>query len=108
MNQNTLRHLRKELAKLRGQARGGIPSEKLERFARSCGRNLSPRGKHPAWVSALLPKTDATPLSIPHHSRPIYQVVANIILETLESDLDKLEERYAKSQEHQNTEERND
>lgn len=92
MNKNTIRRLRRQLERLRNKAKGGIPSDELERFAESLGRRRAKRGSEPTYVSELLIGTK--PVSIPHHSRPLNRFTAGSILDDLESDLDKLEEIY--------------
>ena len=48
------------------------------------------RGKHPTWVSQVL--SDAPPLSIPDHGgRDLNRHTAEVILDQLETDLDRLE-----------------
>lgn len=65
------------------------------------GRRLHPRGKEPTWVNYEFP--DLRPVSIPHHSKPIYKWTAGSILDQLEQDLERLEEKYGTDgEEHPN------
>jgi hypothetical protein len=69
---------------------GGVRSSDLQSIARRLGRSLSPRGKHPTWVSHILPT--APPLSIPDHGgRDLNRFTAQVILDQLEEDLNALE-----------------
>lgn len=80
--------LREEILELRRS--GGVKSARLGGLAKRLGRTLVPRGKHPTWVSQVLP--EAPPLSIPDHGgRDLNRHTAGVILDQLEADLDRLE-----------------
>lgn len=89
--------LRSELASFRG--RGGIKSAELVRFARKIGRRPAEHGSQPAWVSKWLP--GQRPVSIHPHAKDLNRFTAGDIIDQFEDDLDKLEERVAKSQKGQ-------
>ena len=94
MPPSDLRQIREEIGALR--SRGGVRSSELQRLARRLGRTLSPRGKHPTWVSRLLPA--ATPLSIPDHGgKELNRYTARAILDQMEQDLNELERRDRRS-----------
>ena len=90
MNPNKLKRLRRQLAKLRRQSKGGIASEKIESFAKALGRVQRNPGKHVNWESELLPHS--RPISIPHHGKPLKPFTAGEILDSLELDLEIFEE----------------
>ncbi len=90
MNPSKLRRLRRKLEQLRRQSKGGIPSVKLEHFAKALGRTRHKRGSEPTWVSPLL---GSRPISIPHHSRQVKPFTAVNILDALELDIITLEEK---------------
>jgi hypothetical protein len=84
------RKLRRHLNRLRNKAGSGLASAELERLAEALGRVRSKRGSEPTWVSELFP--DLRPISIPHHSKPLARYTAMSILDSLELDLERIEE----------------
>jgi len=84
--------LRRRLARLRAEAKGGLPSAKVKGFARALGRVPVNRGTHPTYVSTRFP--DLRPVTIPHHSKPLAPGTAGSILDSLELDLERIEEEY--------------
>ncbi len=88
MNKKKVARLRRELKQLR-DAKYSLKRSDLTRFAGKLGRkeNTS-RGKEPTYTSTFFP--ELRPLSIPSH-REVNPFTANSILDTLETDLDKLE-----------------
>ncbi len=86
------RKLRERLDKLRAEAKGGLPSAKLESFAEALGRVRVKRGSEPTFESVRF--LDLRPITIPHHSKPLNKFTAHGILDALELDLERIEEEY--------------
>jgi len=89
MTKSKIRKLRQRIAKLRNQ--GDVSSRQLERLAHSAGRKRDPRGKEPQYISDLLP--NSFPFSIPHHRKDIPVGTKLNILDSIEQDVDELEEK---------------
>ena len=89
VSRTKLEKLRRKIGELR--RKGGIKSSEVESLAKSLGRVLHPRGKEPTWVSKQFPSL--RPLSIPHHSTDLNRYTAGNILDQLEEDLERFEER---------------
>jgi hypothetical protein len=82
--------LRRELERLRGKVRSGIPYRELESLAAGLDRkHVKGRGKEHVWVSQTFP--DLRPVSIPGHPRPVFESTAKKILYALEEDLERWE-----------------
>lgn len=102
MNLTKIRKAREKLTTLRGR-KANIKSRELISFAKSIGREFSPRGKEPTYVSTLLPYS--MPFSIPNHGgRPLAKYTAGNILDSIERDLDELEARITKEKKHEKEE----
>lgn len=80
---------RKKLSKLRGELAAMrqrvCRARDFEQMAKSLGRKLDDRGKHPMWISE---EFDLPPLSIQHHGgKDIPKPTARYIIDQLEEDL---------------------
>ena len=90
MAPDKLERARQDIQKLRGK--GGVKASKFEGLAKSLGRTKHKRGSEPTWVNPKHP--DWRPLSIPHHgSKDINKHTGRSILDQLEEDIEKLEEK---------------
>lgn len=87
MDQDKIDALRDELERLRRGA-FNVKHSEIVSFAESCGRSLSPRGKHPTYESVL---PNRNPLSIPGH-KSLKGFTVKAILKVLEADLNSWEE----------------
>jgi hypothetical protein len=85
INKKKLRKLRREIEALRAGIHNVRPRD-LIRLALQLGRELDDRGKHPTYVSTLIPNSN--PLSIPGHPT-IKPTTAKSILDELEADIDR-------------------
>jgi hypothetical protein len=88
INKQKLRRLRRRIAELRNAKHNIRPSDLIS-LANSLGRQLAKRGKHPTYVSVLIPGSN--PLSIPGHPT-IKTITAMSILDDLEVDIDRFTE----------------
>jgi len=86
INKRKLARLRGEIEALRA-GKHNIRPDDLVQLAKSLGRKLDKRGKHPTYVSELMPTRN--PISIPGHPT-IKAGTALNILDELEADIDGL------------------
>jgi|SRR5579862_2023300 len=98
MDQKKLDKLKRELAQAR---RGQQKAADLESLAKRLGRVSVKRGKEPMWDSSVFP--DLFVLSIPRHGgRDISIGTRNSILDQLEDDILRWEERLSEEEAEQN------
>jgi hypothetical protein len=94
MDCKTVKRLRRKFEKLRGEAQGGMRAVKLEGFADSLG--LVRRRKN-TWKSTRFPHN--RPITIHPHPKPIKPPTAMGILDSFETELFQLEEKYCREKE---------
>jgi hypothetical protein len=102
MNRNKLNKIRREIRSLRQRA-GNVHDRELVSVAKQLGRRLSDSGKHPTYESVAFP--DLRPISIPSHARAMNPFVVESILDDLEIDCLRLEERLTDNSEEPNADE---
>ena len=85
MNAKKIRKIQERIDRARGQS--GVKPTEIEGIAKLLKRKPSGKGKHPQWISQLLPHQP--PISIPHHNS-LNKFTAAQILDQLEQDLLKL------------------